>query len=654
LVSIAPWTQAPTGGNDDAEGKLREALEALQESALRFRELLEFAFDGVIFHDNGTILDANQGASAISGYGKDELIGMHLLELLDERSRELTLQKAAAGVTTPYEVTMRRKDGSLLAVEGVGRPASYRGRPVRITVIRDISARKRAEQRHFDSESKFRLLAETSPAAILIMQGESTRYANPAAAALTGYGRDDLVGLPFSKLVGPESAAAFYGRVMAAEPGEQRAERHELKLRGKDGREVWVDYMAARIEYEGAPAVLGTALDISERKRNEALNRRLIHADRLAAIGQLSGGVAHEINNPAAFVVANLTGLQNLLDRVEAADGRLSAAMLAEARDMLKDGVEGIERIHSIAKNLKTFSRIERDDVELVDVNEVLGGACAIVAEEIRGRAALTKQLGAVPKLAADPGKLTQVFINLLMNAAQAIGSGSADQHEIRCASAYRDGWVCVTIADTGCGMPESIRARIFEPFFTTKARDQGTGLGLTLCADIVRRHSGEIRVKSEPGKGSAFEVLLPAETGLALNRKPRPSSETPGPAKRARVLVIDDEEILLKAYRRMLSQHHDVVVARGGANALELLGADTNFDVVLCDLMMPDIDGKQVYESLSARSPSLAARVVFCSGGASSSRLSDFVAALPNVTLDKPFTLEALAAAVASARVRG
>jgi two-component system, cell cycle sensor histidine kinase and response regulator CckA len=650
LASIASWTHAPTSGSDDAESALRDALEA---SERRYRELLELAFDGVIFHDNGTILDANQGAAAISGYDKDELIGMNLLELLDEPSRELTLRRAAAGVTTPYEVTMRKKDGSLLMVEGVGRPASYRGRPARITVIRDISARKRAEQRHVDSESKFRLLAETSPAAILIMQGERTLYANPAAATLTGYRREDLLGLPFGKLVGPESAAAFYWRVIAAERAEQRTERHELKLHGKDGREVWVDYMAARIEYEGAPAVLGTALDISQRKRNDALNRRLIHSDRLAAIGQLSAGVAHEINNPAAFVVANLTGLQNLLDRIEKSDGRLPAPVLAEARDMLKDSVEGIERIHSIAKNLKTFARIERDDVELVDVNEVLAGACSIVADEIRGRALVIKQMGAVPKLAADPGKLSQVFINLLMNAAQAIGAETESQHEIRCTTAFADGWLHVTITDTGCGMPESVRSRIFEPFFTTKPRDQGSGLGLTLCADIVRRHSGEIRVKSEPGKGSVFDVLLPAETGLVLTEKPRARSEAPRHAKRARVLVIDDEEILLKAYRRMLSQHHDVVVARGGRNALELLRADTNFDVVLCDVMMPDLDGKAVYEALRSISPSLAARMIFCSGGAFSSRLSDFVAGLPNVTLDKPFTSDALAAAVATARTR-
>jgi two-component system, cell cycle sensor histidine kinase and response regulator CckA len=633
--------------------RVRSSEHALRESEVRFRELFEFAFDGVLFHDNGTIIDANQGASTISGFTRQELIGKNLLELLDEPSRVLTMRKAAEGVTTPYEVTMRRKDGSLLTVEGVGRPASYGGLATRITVIRDISARKRAEQRQFDSESKFRLLAETSPAPILIMQAERTLYANPAAAALTGYSRADLLGMPFTQLVGPEAVAAFYWRIMAAEQSDQRTERHELRLRGKDGREIWVDYMAARIEYEGAPAVLGTALDISERKRNEAMSRRLLHADRLAAIGQLSAGVAHEINNPAAFVMANLTSLSGVLDRIEQTDGRVPAALLAEVRDMLRDGLEGIERIHTLTKNLKTFARIERDDVELVDVNEVLNGACAIVADEIRGRARLHKQLGVVPRLAADPGKLSQVFINLLMNAAQAIDTGAADPHEIRCTSAYLDGMIQVTVADTGCGMPESVRSRIFEPFFTTKSRDQGTGLGLTLCADIVRRHSGEIRVKSEPGKGSVFEVLLPGDTGLVFSKRPQPRSDAPAPSKRARVLVIDDEEILLKAYRRMLASQHDVVVARGGTSALELLRGDANFDVVLCDLMMPDVDGKSVYEALSLLSPGLAARVIFCSGGAYSSRLSDFVAALPNVTLDKPFTADALLQAVAAARAR-
>ena len=182
------------------------------------------------------------------------------------------------------------------------------------------------------------------------MQGERTLYANPAAATLTGYSREDLLGLPSCELVEEAAAAAFYGRVIAAQGGEPRTERHELKLRGKNAHEVWVDYMAARIEYEGAPAVLGTALDISERKRNEALHRRLIHADRLAAIGQLSAGVAHEINNPAAFVVATLNGLQGVLDRVEQAEGRVPGAVVAEARDMLRDGLEGIERIQSIAR----------------------------------------------------------------------------------------------------------------------------------------------------------------------------------------------------------------------------------------------------------------------------------------------------------------
>jgi two-component system, cell cycle sensor histidine kinase and response regulator CckA len=504
--------------------QLSVAEEALLESEARFRELLEFAFDGVFFHDNGTIFDANQGAAKISGYPVEELIGKHLLELLDEPSRELTMRMAKAGVTAPYEVTLRRKDGSSLAVEGVGRPASYRGRPARISVMRDISARRRAEQ------------------------------------------------------------------------------------------------------------------------------ERSIHADRLAAIGQLAGGVAHELNNPTAFVIASLSSLREELERLQQ---QWPGARLAEARELLADGIEGIERIRSIAKELRTFARIQHDDVELVDLNEILSSACAIVAGELRERARLNMAQQTLPRLVADRGKLLQALINVLLNAAEAMDARDVERNEIRCTTRHENGKVRVTIADNGCGMPESVRARIFEPFFTTKARQLGTGLGLALCADVVRRHRGEISVESAPGKGSAFELALPEDTGLSLKRAPEPDSLAPQTPQRWRVLVIDDEELLLKVYRRMLSEHHDVVLARGGANAVELLRADASFDVVLCDLMMPEVDGQAVYQAVRAQSPALAARMVFCSGGASSAHLSDFAASLPNVKLDKPFSLAALRAAVEAARAR-
>jgi signal transduction histidine kinase/CheY-like chemotaxis protein len=434
------------------------------------------------------------------------------------------MRLAAAGATAPYEVTLRRKDGSSLPVEGVGRPASYRGRPARISVLRDISARRRAEQ------------------------------------------------------------------------------------------------------------------------------ERSIHADRLAAIGQLAGGVAHEINNPAACVMASLSSLRDELERLEK---DAPGARLAELRELLADGIEGIERIRAIAKELKTFARIQHDEVELVDLNEVLNSASAMVGADLRARARLVTFGEPLPRLAADRGKLLQALINLLVNAAEAMDPRRAPANEIRCTTRHENGRVLLTIADNGCGMPDDVRARIFEPFFTTKSRELGTGLGLALCADVVRRHRGEMRVQSTPGRGSVFEIELPEDTGLAQHRPPEVVSLAPATPRRGRVLVVDDEEILLKAYRRMLSEHHDVVLAHGGAEAVALLRADAGFDVVLCDLMMPGLDGQAVYEAVRELSLPLAARIVFCSGGASSARLSDFVAGLPNLTLDKPFTAAALRDAVDAARDR-
>ena len=207
---------------------------------------------------------------------------------------------------------------------------------------------------------------------------------------------------------------------------------------------------------------------------------------------------------------------------------------------------------------------------------------------------------------------------------------------------------------EPGSGIPEEIQKRIFEPFCTTMKEERGTGLGLALCNDIVRQHGGEIRLTSTVGVGPCFEVVLPEETGL--EPKKREDSEKPAARaenRAARVLLIDDETLLLKAYRRMLSPPHEVIVESRGQDALDRLRNDENFDVILCDLMMPKVDGPMIYEALAHFAPHLRERVIFCSGGAFTARTKTFIASVPNVVLEKPVSMQALRSAVADAARR-
>lgn len=397
-------------------------------------------------------------------------------------------------------------------------------------------------------------------------------------------------------------------------------------------------------------------------KESDELRVRLHHADRLASVGQLAAGVAHEINNPAAFILANLStmnthitklakfysdvlnvirpgaGVANQEKLEQLLENENWPLILGEMRDMIKDNLEGIGRIRSIVRDLKSFSRIEKESTEKVQINDVIHAACNMVFNEIRHRASLIKDLENVPEIVADRGKLGQVLMNLLVNAAQSIAPGATEKNRIKVTTRLCEDKVVVEVKDTGCGISQEICGKIFEPFFTTKSRETGTGLGLSLCAEIIRKHNGKISVKSEVGKGSCFTVELPVDTGLALEKtkdmaKPVPVSN----ALSLRILVIDDETALLKAMTRALKENHDVVTASGGPQALTILEKDQNFHVILCDLMMPEIDGIEVYNTVREKYPELHDRIIFTTGGAFTARAKEFLASVPNIQLEKP-----------------
>ncbi|MBI3184187.1 MAG: response regulator [Myxococcales bacterium] len=395
-------------------------------------------------------------------------------------------------------------------------------------------------------------------------------------------------------------------------------------------------------------AVANRELEASLRALGE-VKAQLMLADRLASVGTLAAGVAHEINNPLSYVIANLAFVGEELDHLAGlATGAGSpehpaeeGQRIADVRTAIAEARSGADRVRNIVRDLKTFSRRDDEAAGPVDVSRVLDLAIEMASNEIRHRARLVRSFGEVPLVSGNMGRLGQVFLNLLLNAAQAIPEGSAEENEIRVSTKEEKGEVVVEIADTGTGIAPEILGRIFDPFFTTKPVGTGTGLGLSICHGIVSALGGQISVRSTLGEGATFRVALPAllEQASAVPSKVGPAAAPPA---RSRILVIDDEVRICRAVARMLLEH-EVLGAEGGRAGLEILSSDQRFDLVLCDVRMPDVGGLEVYEAVSARWPELASRFVFITGGGYSDRIRTQLEALANPKLEKPFEAEAV-----------
>lgn len=373
----------------------------------------------------------------------------------------------------------------------------------------------------------------------------------------------------------------------------------------------------------------------------------LVRAERLAALGRLSASVGHEINNPLSYVIGNLEYVSKELSL-----GRMNEGV----QEALRDAASGADRIRRIVHELRAFVRgSDRDRRELVDLSEVLEASVKLVWSELRHRARLEREIGSLPKLHADPIRLTQVFVNVLMNAVQAIPEERAGRPDsvitlrTRQLSAEQ---LAVEIEDTGIGIADADRPRLFEPFFSTKPQDKGTGLGLFVSLGIVSALGGRIDVESTQGRGTLVRVVLPIPDTVLPNVE-RVSSLPPPSVKNRRLLVVDDDVLVARTLVRLLSEHR-VEVATSGRDALERLAVDgTNFDLVLCDLMMPDMTGMDVYEEVERSHPGLAARFVFISGGGVTERSRRFLELHADRVLPKPIDSSQLSRLLAKRTLR-
>ncbi len=502
-----------------------------------------------------------------------------------------------------------------------------------------VEARRQAQEQAAVLTS---ILANIADAVVVADSEGTITHSNHAAQAIfgdhsAGHLRHDrwseAVGLFLEDAVTPFPSERL--PLARAIRGES-VEREQVHVRNPrtppDGS--WWSVSARPLELSDGARIGGVAVfrDVTAERRAQ---EQLMVADRMASLGLLAAGVAHEINNPLAAVMANLELIE---DELVAAgtDGGEMAEMLADAQ-------EGARRVQAIVRDLKTFSRPRQGSDATANLERVLASSARMAHNEIRHRATLDMQVSDLPHVHGSESRLGQVFLNLLVNAAQAIPDGAGREHAIRIRTRAPDPQrVEVEISDTGEGMDEETMRKLFSPFYTTKERGGGTGLGLAICHRIVTEVGGEIGVRSQIGMGTTFTVRLRAAAPAApVERRPAPSPPTP--SARSRILVVDDEPSVGIAVQRVLSRDHDVSVETDPVVALERVRGGELFDLVLCDLMMPRLGGPEFHAELARVAPSLASTMVILTGGAFTDAAREFLAERENPCIEKPFDVRGL-----------
>jgi signal transduction histidine kinase/ActR/RegA family two-component response regulator len=465
----------------------------------------------------------------------------------------------------------------------------------------------------------------------------------------TGVGVFNILTDPFSRTSGTADrvAPAFRGEIV-----ELRGRSIDFSLEDNlwpTHRGVLVlDQLFFPIRDDGGRVTHVVALYRDDTEAHETRGR-LALSERLATVGTLAAGVAHEINNPLAFISSNVEWLRGVLSEHR---GRLPADLWPGLEEAIRDAGDGVRRVQAIVRDLGTFSGPPRTAPATVDLRSVVEPTLRILAHELRHRATVRNDIPEGLAALADPQGLGQVLLNLVQNAAHAIEPGDPTRQRITLTGErLTGGRVRVTVRDTGAGIPADVAARVFDPFFTTKPVGQGTGLGLSLSRGLVMAMNGRLSFESASGQGTSFHVDLPGvpfvEASGGLPR-PLPSASTPPQGTgRGRVLVIDDEPLLAASLRRLLGHRFEVVGETSGLVALERVSTDPAWSAILLDVMMPEMDGLAVLDALRGLDPTLLSKVVLMTGGTFSTETDALWRDFTGPRLSKPFEPEALEAAL-------
>jgi PAS domain S-box-containing protein len=490
------------------------------------------------------------------------------------------------------------------------------------------------------SEERLRAIIDLANDAIFLKDVDG-RYVLINRAGARFFDRDprDILGRTDEELLGPDG-----GEIRAIDEQVIRGGEPVVYERPREigGRElVYITSIVPYVSRAGdALGIIGIAHDITERKRMET---QLFLADRMVSVGTLAAGVAHEINNPLAYVIGNLDYSRAKLGEVLAGNAPISE--LPDVLSSIDDSIEGTARMRDIVRDLRTFARAEEAERAAVDVSRVMDVSLRMTQHVIKHRARVEKDVAAnLPAVFANASRLGQVFVNLLVNSAQAMPPGrDPSENLIRVTMFAEDHRVVVELSDNGVGISDDVRRRIFDPFVTTKPAGEGTGLGLWVCQTIVSSMGGDIAVESQAGAGSVFRLTLPATSAVSTAELPSLAAP-PLESHRPKLLIVDDEVKMVIGLRRMLGADNDVLALTDAREALARIAAGERFDAVLCDLMMPGMSGMDFFAELEKLAPGIAAHTGFVTGGAVNERAREFLKAHEDErTLFKPFATETL-----------
>jgi two-component system cell cycle sensor histidine kinase/response regulator CckA len=475
-------------------------------------------------------------------------------------------------------------------------------------------------------------------------------YMNPVAEALTGWKAEQAQGRMSEevlRLVRDDRGRTPMESPLQTALDEGRPLNVDGVLVRAAGQERFISDSTRPIVGDGG-SILGAVMvfrDVGEQRR---LQRQLEQADRLASVGTMAAGVAHEVNNPLCYILSNISfALEEVRRRIAQPGAVDCSSWMKDIESALADAEEGTKRIGKIVADLKTFTRPSAESAEAADLNEVLSWSLGVAGHEVVARGRVVRHFGEVPPVNASSARLGQVFVNLIINAAHSLDPARRETNEIVLTSRTdAHGWAVAEIKDTGCGMTAEVMEKAFDPFFTTKAASEGTGLGLSVSHGIVESFGGTIGFESEPGKGTLARVVLPPGQSQRLET---PSMEPPAAVAvssqlaRGYLLIVDDEPLVRSALRRVLGGQHAITCPKTFAEAMALVVGGMRFDLILCDLAAPGLAGKGFHDEILRRDPEQARRMVFLTGGTPPPSMVDFLGTVRNRRIAQPFDIQEL-----------